>query len=1007
MFPAFHGRILSVSLLFLLPGASNRPAAAQLGGTGLIEGRVLDDFDAPVPDAEIVVTRLQPGLVRRILTDRAGVFRVAFLPPGTYRVTARRIGHRGVILEPVTVRGGQVEVVHLALARLATTLEPLLVTVPALRIRPWDTEFGGGIRAREISLLPVSNEVRDLVGFLPGARTAQIWGGATAQANSYQLDGVGMNHPGLGGSFIELSPFWIEELEVKGLGAGAELGGFQGGIVNIVTKSGTDVLEGSVRVAGETSRLNASNLRPGETGSELGERREVDVEVRGPVKRDRLFFAAFGQLIGREYRVTNRVRQVPGDLVAPPPEDTELRLLGKLSWHPRPGDQVAGSLGLLRGTAERTAQDGFRSPEATERGDSRTVYYSLSWERTLSSRAFLALKIAGYDGNDRREPYGGSAAPGILTIEKVDPRAFQNAPLAERREPTSLGFSIGTDWSFRLAGTGHRLRVGAEHLLGSWRFEQRRNGGLTWRPGDRTTAPLLDPEDPSTWIWNSTISSTWGGEVSLNSEVENSAAWIQDYIALTPRLHLNPGLRWGRWVGRLHPSGSAAVTPVRDHAVEPRIGLGWSGGRANGFAVKVHWGRFHQSLFAGFFDRAAGGNVFTDEERWEFLGPPFADPRTTFTFAERTALAQAGTFRFAERIRLSETGPVEGYRQPYVEQAVFGLEKTFGPKWKAEAVYVRRRNRNMVALIDRALATNYTIYENVAVLDRFQSPVFFDGKPLVLPRIAVSNEDILYWLQESRKPGVICPQCIPPELTAAELNALRYEPDYVLTNAPDASRRFDQIQLRLETRHETWWVSASGTLTRLEGNLNSVTGPDDYSLSGAGPYVRLNEQFNGFGDLSNQSDVEIKVQAGGSLGWGLRGGAFVTHFTGDRVTPTLTLGDLYLEFTLDRPELTRDPALSSIFFRTTSGQRIFLLPRGSFRYPAQTRMDLHLERAFRMGRSETIVGLDGFNVLGAGTVSEIQTSVSAEVGFGGASTYGQIRRRVPPRTLRLSATMRF
>src|SRR5688500_20284389 len=72
-----------------------------------------------------------------------------------------------------------------------------------------------------------------------------------------------------------------------------------------------------------------------------------------------------------------------------------------------------------------------------------------------------------------------------------------------------------------------------------------------------------------------------------------------------------------------------------------------------------------------------------------------------------------------DEVRLNEEGAVSNYRQPYIDQIVVGLEKSIGTRWKAEALYVSRRNRRLVALVDRNLATNYTAFTNLRVTNRF------------------------------------------------------------------------------------------------------------------------------------------------------------------------------------------------------------------------------------------------------------------------------------------------
>jgi hypothetical protein len=341
-----------------------------------------------------------------------------------------------------------------------------------------------------------------------------------------------------------------------------------------------------------------------------------------------------------------------------------------------------------------------------------------------------------------------------------------------------------------------------------------------------------------------------------------------------------------------------------------------------------------------------------------------------------------------------------------VDQAVLSLERTIGSRWKVALVFVHRTNRDMVALVDRNLASNYTVVENVMVFDRYGQPVFFGGQPLVLEKLAISNEDILA-VQELVKHGILTdPRYIyaPPDLTQAQLDALRYDPDFVLTAVRAAARRFGQLQLRVETRYRTWWAAGSATVSTLKGNFNVVTGPDDYTTGGPGPWVRLNEQYNYYGALNNQSRFEGKMYLVGLLPAHLRGSIVLSYATGDRVTPTMiisSLGEVDFVPPVSNPAPTDTLPFHRFLFRSTAGHRIFVRPRGTYRYEGRTSLDLHLERSFARarGQGELLVTVDGFNVLGDASVTGIQIDVSRD--------YGRVRSRVAPRTLRLGAGVRF
>lgn len=980
------------------------PAVVRAQARGVAEGRVVDAVGRPLAYAEVMVERQDASLAGRATTDADGAWRIAHLEPGSYRITVGRLGYspsrQDVQIEPDrTIR------LTVVLELVRFTLDSLVVSGNAPTISTTSTELGSKLTVSEIALLPATFDLRQLIALTPGARPDHIWGGASDQANTYSLDGTTVDHPGVGGAVLLPSPSWIETLEVRGLGAGADVGGAQGGLVEVVTLNGRNVVEGGLQTSVESYRLNGSNLIPGEIGRELGSRWEVDGQLRGPLVRDHLHFALFGHGIGQDEIVPSYLPSA----VPQPPTLRDYRWLAKLSWTSGHGDVLQGSLMGRHQHGDQFGLTGYEAPEATERMRQWNVTGNLTWQRSRSPRSALMVRLGGHVARQQLDPYAGTTVPGIEILSQVNPPRYQNTPFQTRAAPSSIGLS--TTWTFRgRLGLEHEVKLGAEYLLGAWDFQRRRNGGMTWEP---LRVLGFDPANPATWDFNGAIPTAWGGGARLESAVRNAAVFVQDQIEILPWLRFNPGLRYGWWVGSLTPLTGPRFTAVRDAAPEPRVGLIADLPLAGGIVAKAHWGRYHQPMFAALFDRTAGAGVFEDEEIWSYLGSPPGSPTQTITVAERDSLAAAGVFRFEEAVRLDPEGRVENYHQPYVDQAVVSLERAFGSRWKASIAYIHRRNHNMVALVDRNIASNYTVVDHVLIRDRFHRQLAFDGEAFVLDHLALSNEDIIRVRELVAQGQLLSPGYLyaPPGLTPTELANLQYDPDYVLTTVPEATRRFEQLQLRVEARYRTWWAGASATLTTLRGNFNVVTGPDDYTTGGPGPWVRLNEQYNFLGDLNNQSGVEAKFYVGGLLPARFRGGAFFSFATGDRATPTMLVSSLETEYALVVPN-PNDPSVPDtlpfhpFLFRNLRGHRIFIQPRGAYRYEIRTALDLHLERSFPRGRAEVVLSVDGFNVLGDQSVTGIQTVVNAVGGFFG-SDFGRVRSRVPPRTLRLSAGVRF
>jgi hypothetical protein len=1013
------GAALAAALLALVLCPS--PAAAQQSSPGAIRGQVLTE-GRPVEGALVELAQGGRPAMRRMVTDASGTFQFVGLAAGRYDLLAQHVSYRPATLQGVDVAAGATRTVTITMASELVTLDTLAVTSTTVRVDRRSTEFSTNITEQQIRLLPLGHDPKSIIALTPGARAGHVWGGATNQANNYQIDGLAANHPGVGGDLLQLNVSWIDRIEVKGLGAGAEHGNFQGGLVNMVTKSGTNLREAQFRTSIESHALNASNLEPTEIGSEVQTRQDVEGEVRGPLVRDRLFYYLSGQLIRQDDRFINHL---PGHTDRYSPvlsEGIDTKFFGKLTFTPWTRDQIELSIMRNASASDHAGNTGYESPDATWQRESVATLYNAQWQHNWSW-GLIEAKASRIALDETRGPHQGTDVPGILTHGIEPPYlAFQNAAIGFRHAPASNSGSIAGTFRARVGGQDQTLKIGAEHSVGTHLDQRFRSGGTTWRPARR---PSLDPANTATWRISQSypmVGVSTGGEVDLQAGVENSALFAQGTLALGNRLVLNPGLRYGRWVGRLTPAGGAGAefTAVEDNGLDPRFGAILDITGRGDFVVKGHWGRYHQSMIAQFFDRAEGGNIFTDEQFWHYSGP--LTPTTTFTAQDRQRLIEEGQLTLQRTVVLNESGPVVDYSQPYVNQWLVGAEKSFGSNIKIEGVYLNRTNHNMVALVDRNAATNYTHFGYVNVLSPDLQFINFEGGRVQFRDYYVPNNSLIEFLREAGRGNCNATEgCfLPPGFVPADTLRLSWDPDYVLTNVPDARREFGQLQFAVNVAQATWGGSVSLVMTALQGDLDSVTGYDDPAGYGAGPYVRVNEGVNAFGNLPNFSPRELKVSVFGNLPWQTQGGIFWTWATGDHFSPQFTItrtgGYRYRTHYGNRDI---NPALA----QHLEGHRIYLGPRGRPQYEARGLMDLRLERSMTLfDRSNWHVTLEMFNIVNMATITRVNTSANRGRNyyhFLGPNRDGLLRsidpneyykavlERVPPRTLRIGTTVRM
>ena len=301
-------RLFNVVLLLALPAF----AAAQETTTGSIGGLVTDPQGLALPGVTVTVSSAQGD--RTVTTQPDGRFYLPFLTPGTYTVRAELPGFRTIEQQAVQVRLGQRAEVNLTMQVGAIT-ETVQVTGGSQVVDTTDTTAGTNLDSETLSRLPVGRRFSDTLYVASGVSS----GGGTGRANPsvsgssglenlYVVDGVNITNPGYGalGSYsivfgslgTGVTYDFVQEVQIKTAGYEAEYGQSTGGVVNVVTKSGTNELRGTVfgywrpeQLEGDyTPILTENATRPESVNITQSRVSDVGFEVGGPVLTDRLFF---------------------------------------------------------------------------------------------------------------------------------------------------------------------------------------------------------------------------------------------------------------------------------------------------------------------------------------------------------------------------------------------------------------------------------------------------------------------------------------------------------------------------------------------------------------------------------------------------------------------------------------------------------------------------------------------------------------------------------------------
>ena len=303
------------------------PAAMAQQTTGNISGRIVDDQGSAVPGVAVTGKNTQTGFIRSDVSDGEGIYRLTAMPVGTYDITAELQGFSKVENKGIVLSVGQTLDVGITL-KVASLQESITVSGETPLIETGSSSIGGVVDVGRIESLPLNGrQFANAAITIPGVGlgfhsdptkstqySPQIAGGNGRNVN-YQIDGGDNNDDTVGG-LLQLFPLEaIQEFNFVTSRYKAEYGRSNGGVMNIITKSGTNDLRGSWFTMYRDEGLNAQDGdRKARRGRQAGLpavavrriRRRTDRAGQGALLR-RVRAHAAGHVPGRQH-----ARAVPG-----------------------------------------------------------------------------------------------------------------------------------------------------------------------------------------------------------------------------------------------------------------------------------------------------------------------------------------------------------------------------------------------------------------------------------------------------------------------------------------------------------------------------------------------------------------------------------------------------------------------------------------------------------------------------------------------------------------------
>lgn len=288
------------------------PAHSQsLAAAGQIEGAIFDSASGVVPNAAVQLRKQDTSAVRMSQSDSSGRFQFRAVPIGEYSLTVTAPGFATTRIESLLVSVGQTVFQRVTVSPAGVS-EKLDVHAETEAIQTSATTTSVALGYDRVEETPSQN--RNYLSFVfaapgmspsAGASTQRsaagtrnvandsgfVFAGLRGRNNSISIDGVDNRDETTGGNRVAIGLEMVQEFRVSGTSVSAEFGGAAGGIVNVVTRSGSNLWHGDATMFLQNESLNARNAEISAPRKQQYRRYQPGASLSGPIRRDRTFFA--------------------------------------------------------------------------------------------------------------------------------------------------------------------------------------------------------------------------------------------------------------------------------------------------------------------------------------------------------------------------------------------------------------------------------------------------------------------------------------------------------------------------------------------------------------------------------------------------------------------------------------------------------------------------------------------------------------------------------------------
>jgi hypothetical protein len=679
--------LLVVGLLF-----SAFDAEAQvLPGTMI--GVVRDASGAVLPGATVTVTSESlPGGPVTAVTGAQGEYRVTGLPPGTYSLAISLTGFSEYDEDGLRVTVGGTTERNVRLP-LASVQESITVSGAAPLIDTRQTGIEAALTTDAVESLPnkrftaAASFMTDLPGVTANnpeqTYSVSVMGSSGAET-PLMVDGVITNHPASGGGWTHFDLDAIGEVSVTTLGASAEFQGAAGGVLNVITKSGTNQFHGDAAAFWAPQALSSQPILrdcgcpEGQTGFTWYKNRDVSAHLGGPIVANRAWFFGGFTFTGQSGSTPGQASLSPADQYliwfADPSAKVNIKLSDRMSIQQTYYEEAFFEPLPHFPTVNRPLETIQRSAGTGGLWGKGLPHGATEFTATLSSRTVFTARYAITDLPDERIGFNND----LTTPRRVDSATGINSGnwTAFRSEPRRDEVDVKLNTYFSGATVDNNLSYGVQ-------FIRNRDWRATVEPGGVIYSDFNGQPDQATFSPPNIDAAQYNAQ----------AVWGESELTFRRQLTIKVGARFDRLVG-LSPDARAVDSSLEDTGetiaglgrlltwttVSPRVGVNLKLTEDGSTVVRATAGRFYDSLNLRTIEDVHPGRAVTTLARYD---------AATGSYSNVISVTDP-------RVNIAFDGEMKA---PYTDQYSIGVDRQIANHLALSASYVHKVARNQIATV--------------------------------------------------------------------------------------------------------------------------------------------------------------------------------------------------------------------------------------------------------------------------------------------------------------------